>query len=46
MTRDLNARLIVSRAVLDTLDELRLSYPKTSPSRRRELRTLRKQLDE
>lgn len=42
----LNARLIVSRVVLDTLQELRLSYPKSSASRRRELRLLRKQLEE
>jgi PPK2 family polyphosphate:nucleotide phosphotransferase len=39
-----NTRLIVSRIVLDTLDALELSYPKTSAARRRELRTLRKQL--
>jgi PPK2 family polyphosphate:nucleotide phosphotransferase len=42
----LNARLIVSRVVLDTLEELRLSYPKSNASRRRELRVLRKQLEE
>jgi PPK2 family polyphosphate:nucleotide phosphotransferase len=42
----LNARLIVSRVLLDTLEELRLSYPKSSSSRRRELRLLRKQLEE
>ena len=42
----LNARLIVSRVVLDTLAELRLSYPKSSAGRRRELRALRKQLEE
>jgi PPK2 family polyphosphate:nucleotide phosphotransferase len=42
----LNARLIVSRVVLDTLEELRLSYPKSNASRRRELRQLRKQLEE
>jgi PPK2 family polyphosphate:nucleotide phosphotransferase len=41
----LNARLIVSRIVLDTLEQLRLSYPKSSAGRRRELRLLRKQLD-
>ena len=41
-----NARLIVSRIVLDTLEELRLSYPKSSAGRRRELRSLRKQLEE
>jgi PPK2 family polyphosphate:nucleotide phosphotransferase len=42
----LNARLIVSRVVLDTLAELRLSYPKSTAGRRRELRQLRKQLEE
>jgi PPK2 family polyphosphate:nucleotide phosphotransferase len=42
----LNARLIVSRVVLDTLAQLRLSYPKSSAGRRRELRSLRKQLEE
>jgi PPK2 family polyphosphate:nucleotide phosphotransferase len=42
----LNARLIVSRIVLDTLEQLRLSYPKSSAGRRRELRLLRKQLDQ
>jgi PPK2 family polyphosphate:nucleotide phosphotransferase len=42
----LNARLIVSRVVLDALEELRLSYPKSNASRRRELRLLRKQLEE
>jgi Polyphosphate kinase 2 (PPK2) len=29
-----NARLIVSRIVLDTLDELKMTYPKTSAARR------------
>jgi len=42
----LNARLIVSRIVLDTLAELRLSYPKSNAGRRRELRLLCKQLEE
>jgi PPK2 family polyphosphate:nucleotide phosphotransferase len=42
----LNARLIVSRIVLDTLEALRLSHPKSSAGRRRELRSLRKQLQE
>jgi PPK2 family polyphosphate:nucleotide phosphotransferase len=42
----LNARLIVSRIVLDTLERLRLRYPKSSAGRRRELRLLRKQLDQ
>jgi PPK2 family polyphosphate:nucleotide phosphotransferase len=41
-----NARLIVSRIVLDTLEALRMSYPKSSAGRRRELRLLRKQLEE
>ena len=40
----LNTRLIVSRIVLDTIDGLGLSYPKTSAARRRELLALRKQL--
>jgi PPK2 family polyphosphate:nucleotide phosphotransferase len=40
----LNARLIVSRIALDVVEALKLSYPKTSAARRRELRSLRKQL--
>jgi PPK2 family polyphosphate:nucleotide phosphotransferase len=39
-----NARLIVSRIVVDTLDELKMSYPKTSAERRRELLAIRKEL--
>ncbi|QDL36787.1 ADP-polyphosphate phosphotransferase [Rhodoferax sediminis] len=39
-----NARLIVSRIVLDTLEELKLAYPKTSPKRRQELLTIRERL--
>ena len=39
-----NARLIVSRILLDTVEKLELSYPKTTPARRRELRSLRKKL--
>ncbi len=42
----LNARLIVSRILLDTIEALRLSFPKTSAARRRELRSLRQQLRE
>jgi PPK2 family polyphosphate:nucleotide phosphotransferase len=42
----LNARLIVSRILLDTVEALHLRYPKTSAARRRELRSLRKQLAE
>jgi PPK2 family polyphosphate:nucleotide phosphotransferase len=40
----LNARLIVSRIVLDTVESLKLNYPKTTPARRRELLLLRKKL--
>jgi len=40
----LNARLIVSRIVLDTIEALELSYPKATAARRRELRALRKKL--
>ena len=39
-----NARLIVSRIVLDTLAALKMAYPQTSAARRRELRSIRKQL--
>jgi hypothetical protein len=39
-----NARLIVSQIVLDTLQELKMNYPKTSATRRRELQLIRKQL--
>jgi polyphosphate kinase 2 (PPK2 family) len=38
------ARLIVSQIVLDTLNELKLEYPKTTPKRRRELESIRKVL--
>jgi PPK2 family polyphosphate:nucleotide phosphotransferase len=40
-----NARLIVSRILLDTVAALKLSYPKSSAARRRDLRALRKQLE-
>jgi len=40
-----NARLIVSRIVLDTLEDLKMSYPKTTPERRRELKSIRKSLE-
>jgi len=39
-----NARLIVSRIVLDTLEELKMAYPTVSATRRRELQAIRKQL--
>jgi PPK2 family polyphosphate:nucleotide phosphotransferase len=42
----LNTRLIVSRIVLDTVEGLKLSYPKTTAARRRELLLLRKKLVE
>ena len=39
-----NARLIVSRIVIDALDDLKMSYPKTTAKRRRELKSIRKRL--
>ena len=39
-----NARLIVSRIVLDALAGLKLAYPKTSPARRKELKCIRRRL--
>jgi PPK2 family polyphosphate:nucleotide phosphotransferase len=39
-----NARLIVSRIILDTFDALKMTYPKASAKRRRELQAIRKQL--
>jgi polyphosphate kinase 2 (PPK2 family) len=39
-----NARLIVSRIVLDALDGLNLAFPKTTAKRRRELESIRNQL--
>jgi PPK2 family polyphosphate:nucleotide phosphotransferase len=39
------ARLIVSHIVLDTLDELKMSYPEATEARRRELLTIRKGLE-
>ncbi len=41
-----NARLIVSHIVLDTLDSLKMSYPKTTEARRKELLEVRKSLEE
>jgi PPK2 family polyphosphate:nucleotide phosphotransferase len=40
-----NARLIVSRVVIETLEGLKLSYPKMTGARRRELQAIRKQLE-
>ncbi len=39
-----NARLAISGILLDTFDELRMSYPKSDAGRRRELQAIRKQL--
>jgi len=39
-----NARLIVSQIVLDTLEGLKMIYPKTSAKRRQELLAIRKRL--
>jgi PPK2 family polyphosphate:nucleotide phosphotransferase len=39
-----NARLIVSQIVLDTLEGLKMTYPKTSQKRRQELLAIRKRL--
>lgn len=39
-----NARLIVSRIVLDALEDLKMAYPKTTAKRRAELQTIRKKL--
>jgi PPK2 family polyphosphate:nucleotide phosphotransferase len=39
-----NARLIVSQIVVDTLEGLKMTYPKTSTGRRKELLSIRKQL--
>jgi len=39
-----NARLIVSQIILDTFEDLDMSYPKTSAERERELLAIRKEL--
>ena len=39
-----NTGLIISRIVLDALQGLKMTYPKSSPERRRELQSIRKQL--
>jgi PPK2 family polyphosphate:nucleotide phosphotransferase len=41
-----NTRLIVSQIVLDTLEGLKMTYPKTSSERREELLSIRKKLTE
>jgi PPK2 family polyphosphate:nucleotide phosphotransferase len=39
-----NARLIVSRIVIDALNDMKMAYPKTTPKRRRELKSIGKAL--
>jgi hypothetical protein len=39
-----NARLIVSRVLLDAFEALKMTYPKASAKRRRELLSIRKGL--
>jgi polyphosphate kinase 2 (PPK2 family) len=39
-----NARLIVSRIILDNFDDLKMKYPTTTAKRRHELQTIRKTL--
>ena len=39
-----NARLIVSQIVLDTFEELKMTYPNVSAKRRLELQSIRKRL--
>ena len=40
-----NARLIVSQILLDTLEELKMTYPKTSAERQQELQSIRQQIN-
>jgi PPK2 family polyphosphate:nucleotide phosphotransferase len=40
-----NARLVVSQIVLDSLEGLKMAYPKTTPKRERELKAIRAQLE-
>jgi PPK2 family polyphosphate:nucleotide phosphotransferase len=39
-----NARLVVSQIVIDALQELKMAYPKTTPKRREELKSIGKAL--
>jgi PPK2 family polyphosphate:nucleotide phosphotransferase len=39
-----NARLIISKIILDTLNSLKMAYPTTSPERQQELQAIRAQL--
>jgi PPK2 family polyphosphate:nucleotide phosphotransferase len=40
----LNARLIISRVIIETLDSLRMSFPETDKQKRRELQKIRRAL--
>jgi PPK2 family polyphosphate:nucleotide phosphotransferase len=40
-----NARLVVSQILLDTLEDLKMTYPKSTAKRRHELLSIRKQLE-
>ena len=40
-----DSRLIVSQVVLDAFQELRMAYPKSTPKRHRELKSIRKILE-
>lgn len=39
-----NAQMIISQAIIDTLKGLKMSYPKLTPQRRRQLQAMRKEL--
>ncbi|HEX5226483.1 MAG TPA: ADP-polyphosphate phosphotransferase [Bryobacteraceae bacterium] len=39
-----NTGLIISRVILDALEDLKMSYPETTPERKRELQAIRKKL--
>jgi PPK2 family polyphosphate:nucleotide phosphotransferase len=39
-----DARLIVSRIILDTFEDMKLKYPETTPARLREMESIRRQL--
>jgi PPK2 family polyphosphate:nucleotide phosphotransferase len=41
-----NARLLVSQIIIDTLEELKMRFPKTSDARRAELVTIRAELEQ
>jgi hypothetical protein len=40
-----NARLIISRIIVDTLKGLKMRYPETDAKRRKELLSIREQLE-